>query len=87
MRVMSHPEGRILGYVELKVASRIYKLPVQAAPLEPGEGSRPKAGFFFEGTDDFGILVDSNAPDGEQRATIERASVEAERVISRRLLN
>src|SRR6516165_9442347 len=28
MRIMSHPEGRLLGYVELKVASRIYKLPV-----------------------------------------------------------
>jgi hypothetical protein len=85
---MSHPEGRILGYVELKVASRIYKLPVQAAPLTDGvEGPTPKAGFFYAGTEDFGILVDANAPDVEQRATIERASVEAERVISRKLLN
>lgn len=87
MRVMSHPEGRILGYVELKVASRIYKLPVQAAPREHVEGPSPKHGFFFAGTDDFGILVDADAPDGVQRATIEQASVEAERFISRKLLN
>jgi hypothetical protein len=39
------------------------------------------------GTDAFGILVDSNAPDGEQRATIEQASAEAERFISRKFLN
>jgi hypothetical protein len=31
--------------------------------------------------------VDSNAPDHEQRATVERASAEAERFISRKFLN
>jgi hypothetical protein len=87
MRVTSHPAGRLLGYVEVKVASRIYKLPVEAAPLHDGEGPSPKAGFFSEGSDALGILVDANAPDGEQRATIERASAEAERFISRKFLN
>lgn len=87
MRVTSHPAGRLLGYVEVKVASRVFKLPVQAAPLPPGEEAGPKAGFFTEGTEAFGILVDANAPDGEQRATIERASAEAERYISRKVLN
>src|ERR1700736_5779954 len=33
MRVTAHPEGRFLGYVEVKVASRVYSLPVEAAPL------------------------------------------------------
>jgi hypothetical protein len=84
---MSHPEGRLLGYVEVKVASRVYKLPVEAVPIEVGDESALKPGFFSQGNDGFGILVDSNAPDGEQRATIERASVDAARFISRKFLN
>ncbi|HEY5240910.1 MAG TPA: hypothetical protein VIJ22_05575 [Polyangiaceae bacterium] len=87
MRVSGHPLGRLLGYVDIKVASRVYKLPIEAAPLENGVESPAKPGFFSEGTDALGILVDSNAPDGEQQATIERASAEAERFISRRFLN
>jgi hypothetical protein len=87
MRVTSHPAGRLLGYVEVKVASRVFKLPVEAAPLQPGEEASPKPGFFSAGTEAFGILVDANAPDGEQRATIERASADAERFISRKFLN
>jgi hypothetical protein len=86
-RVTSHPLGRLLGYVDIKVASRVFKLPIQAAPLEAGAESAVKPGFFADGTDTFGILVDSNAPDGEQRATIEQASVEAAKFISKKFLN
>jgi hypothetical protein len=87
MRVSGHPMGRLLGYVDIKVASRVYKLPIEAAPLEAGVESPTKPGFFSQGAEAFGILVDSNAPDGEQRATIEQASAEAERFISRKFLN
>jgi hypothetical protein len=87
MRVTGHPMGRLLGYVDIRVASRVYKLPIEAAPLEHGEESTTKPGFFSEGADAFGILVDSNAPDAEQRATVERATAEAERFISRKFLN
>ncbi len=87
MRVIVHPEGRLLGYVEVKVASRVYSLPVEAAPLAHADGSTFVVGFFADGTDKFGILVDSNAPDGEQRATIEQASADAAQHISRKLLN
>jgi hypothetical protein len=90
MRLTSHPAGRFVGYVQVKVASRVYSLPVEAAPLkreQRDEDSALKPGFFAEDADRFGILVDSDAPDGEQRATIERASEEAARHISRRLLN
>jgi hypothetical protein len=79
--------SRLLGYVDIRVASRVYKLPIEAAPLEDGAESTAKPGFFSQGSDALGILVNSNAPDGEQRATIERASVDAERFISRKFLN
>jgi hypothetical protein len=87
MRVNGHPEGRLLGYVELKVASRVFKLPVQSAPLDPKDDAAAKPGFFSQGIDSLGILVDSNVSDAEQRATVERASIEATRFISQKLLN
>jgi hypothetical protein len=87
MRVNSHPQGRLLGYVDVKVASRVYKLPIEAAPVEDGASVTAKPGFFATGADTFGILVDVNATDGEQQATIERAAAEAERFISRKFLN
>jgi hypothetical protein len=87
MPVIGNTEGRFLGYVQVHVASRVYTLPVEAAPLGRGDGTRRKAGFFADGTDSFGILVDSEAPDQEQRETIERASVDAARHLSRRFLN
>jgi hypothetical protein len=87
MRVTAHPESRFLGFVQVKVASRVYSLPVEALPIASEEGSDRKAGFFADGTDKFGILVDSNASDGEQRETIQRASVDAAQHISRKVLN
>jgi len=87
MRVSGHPESRLVGFVDVKVASRVYRLTVQAAPLQRAESQDVKPGFFSEGKDVFGILIDSDAPDGEQKETIERGSAEAERFISRKLLN
>jgi hypothetical protein len=87
MRVSGNHEGRFLGYVQVQVASRVYNLPVEAAPLGSDREPARKAGFFSDGTDRFGILVDSDAPDKVQRETIERASVDAARHLSRRFLN
>ncbi len=87
MGVTAHPEGRFVGYVQVKVASRVYSLPVQALPLASDAASDRKAGFFADGTDRFGILIDSDASDGEQRETIERASADAAQHISRKVLN
>ncbi|MGH7294861.1 MAG: hypothetical protein ACRELB_08010, partial [Polyangiaceae bacterium] len=70
MRVTSHPAARLLGYVEVKVASQVFKLPVQAVPAELGEGSQPKTGFSSEGTDGFAILVDAAASEREQQDAI-----------------
>jgi hypothetical protein len=87
MRVIANAEGRFLGYVQVHVASRVYTLPVEAAPLGRQDGSARKAGFFTDGTDRLGILVDSDASDQDQRETIERASVDAARHLSQKFLN
>jgi hypothetical protein len=88
MRVTGHPESRFLGYVQLRVGSRVFTLPVEAAPLpiKDVDGSERKAGFFSE-EDRLGILVDSSASDAAQKETIERASVDAARHISQKFLN
>jgi hypothetical protein len=65
----------------------VFGLPVEATPLGRGGDVERQAGFFTEGSDSFGILVDIDAPDGVQRETIERASVDAARHLSRKFLN
>jgi len=88
MRATEHSDGRFLGYVQVQVASRVYTLSVEAAPLARDGMSSRKAGFFIaDGTERFGILVDSDAPDTVQRETIEHASIDAERHLSRKFLN
>jgi hypothetical protein len=87
MRLSGHPEARFVGFVHVKVASRVYSLPVEAAPLGSDDASTLKPGFFAEAADRFGILVDSEAPDRVQRDTIARASAEAALHIARKLLN
>ncbi|HTQ47528.1 MAG TPA: hypothetical protein VMI75_32455 [Polyangiaceae bacterium] len=57
---------------------------MQEAPLA---GTPFEAGFFTEGKDGFGILVDRDAAESQQRETIEKASEEAAKFISRKLLN
>ncbi len=87
MRVTGHPESRFLGYVQVRVGSRVYTLPVEAAPLGRDGAPVREPGFCSDAADGLGILVDSDAPDKIQRETIERASVDAARHLSRKLLN
>ena len=87
MRVTEQGDSEVLGYVQVRVASQVYTLLVEAAPLSrDGELAR-KAGFFADGADRYGILVDSEASEQVQRETIERGSVDAARHLSRRFLN
>ena len=89
-RVSGHPAGRFLGYVQVQVASRTYALRVEALPPRTGEGPSSltrEPGFFADGTDQFGIFVDGDAPESVVEQTIQRASLEAARHISRKLLN
>jgi hypothetical protein len=87
MRVIGHPSGRFLGYVHVQVASRVYVLPVESRPLTLDDGSILEPGFFDAGAGHFGIRVDTQASEAVVQETIESASAEAARHLSRKLLN
>ena len=84
MRVTSEAEGRIVGHVQVRVASQVVSVPIQALPL--AESGLP-GGFFAENRDTFGIRVDSASTEAEQRKVIERASVHAARFFAQKFLN
>jgi hypothetical protein len=83
MRESQTTEKRIVGHITVKVASQVVAVPVEAAPLV---GTGRVEGFFAE-PDGYGILVDSASPKDKQRETVERASGEAAKFLSRKLLN
>jgi hypothetical protein len=88
MRVESQSTGRVLGYVQVQVASRTYALRVEALPPKDGsDDSGREPGFFTDENDGYGIFVDGDAPQSVVDETIERASVDATRHISRKVLN
>ena len=87
MRDIGHESTRFLGYLQLQVGSQTYALPVQATPLRQPDGTSAPGGFFVEGVDKLGILVDSEASATDVQAQIQRASLDAVAHISRRFLN
>jgi hypothetical protein len=88
MRVESQSTGRVLGYVQVQVASRTYALRVEALPAKNGsDEDRRELGFFADGNDGYGILIDGDASPSEVDQIIEKASVDATRHISRKVLN
>ena len=87
MRDTGHQSARFLGYVQLQVGSKVFALPVQAAPLNLPDGSRKPGGFFLEDGGQFGILVDSEASESDVQDQIQRASLDAVAHISKKFLN
>ncbi|MGH7436601.1 MAG: hypothetical protein ACRENE_13085 [Polyangiaceae bacterium] len=87
MRVESQSTGRVLGYVQVQVASRTYALRVEALPPKSGAADRRQPGFFTDDDDGYGIFVDGDAPQAVVDQTIEQASLDATRHISRKVLN
>ena len=77
-------DGRIVGHVQVKVASRVYAVPVRAVSLGDTDA---REGFFMEEAGTFGILVDSGKTEENHRQVIERASADAARILSRKFLN
>jgi len=88
MRVESQSAGRLLGYVQVQVASQTFALRVEALPPKNGsDDDRRQPGFFTDDNDGYGIFVDGEASQSEVDQTIEKASVDATRHISRKVLN
>ena len=87
MRDTGHQAARFLGYVQLQVGAKVFALPVQAAPLRLADGKEQPGGLFFEEGGHLGILVDSDASDGDVRAQIQKASLDAVAHISKKLMN
>ena len=80
--------SRLLGYVQVQIGSQTYALPVQAVHFERDRASsRPAGGFFTEESGEYGIIVDGDASEGDMQAQIKKASAEAVRFISQKLLN
>lgn len=75
--------GKLLGFVQVRVGSRTYAVPVQAMEMDQ-DGGAPAGGFFVEG-DQLGIVVDESAPDVAEQ--IKRATAEAVRHLSLNVLN
>jgi hypothetical protein len=87
MKDIGDQAAKFLGYVQLQVGSRVWALPVQAAPLQRGDGTKEPGGFFAEETGKLGILVDSEASAGDVKDQIQRASLDAAKHISKKFLN
>jgi|HubBroStandDraft_2_1064218.scaffolds.fasta_scaffold821013_1 hypothetical protein len=83
MRESTSTEKQIVGHITVKIASQVVSVPVEAAQLD--ETGRTEG--FFATAEGYGILVDSRSSQAKQRESIERATVEAARYLSRRFLN
>lgn len=78
--------GRLLGFVRVQVGGLAFDLPVQAVTFEKEDGDHQAGGFFVH-EEQIGILVEEGAPTPEVQAQIERATAEAVRHLSRKVLN
>ncbi|MGO8994372.1 MAG: hypothetical protein ACLQVI_13720 [Polyangiaceae bacterium] len=82
--------ARLLGFVQVRVGSKLYALPVQSVRFERDRATGAPAGGFFadeETPDQYGILVDGDASESDVQAQIKQGSEDAVRHISQRFLN
>ena len=77
--------SRLLGYVQLRVGTKIVAVPVQSIKLERDGGKQP-GGFYAEGTQ-LGIYVDEEAPEAAMEEQIRAASNDAVQHIAKKLFN
>ena len=79
--------GRLVGVVQLRVAGRLYAVPVQAIDFASSElTTEHKGGFFVQG-DTMGILVDQTASEEQMRSQVMEGCAEAARHLSAKFLN
>lgn len=82
--------ARLLGFVQVRVGTQVFALPVQAVHFERDQVSDVPAGGFFaeEGAaNQYGIIVDGDASESDVEAQIRKGSEEAVRHISQKFLN
>lgn len=95
-RVMNQPSnnsiaertGRLLGVVQVRVAGRLYALPVQAMDFasDQSDAAKQRGGFFVQG-DSMGIVVDEAVSEQQMRSQVMEGCAEAVRHLSAKLLN
>lgn len=77
--------GTLLGFVRVVVGGNVFELPVQSVHIQK-DGDNDVGGFFAK-DGQLGILVDDTASEPEMKALIEKATAEAVRHLSQRVLN
>lgn len=77
--------GNLLGFVRVVVGGHVFDLAVQSMSLEQ-DGDKKSGGFFSE-NGQLGILVDDTVTPPEMKEQIEKATAEAVRHLSQKILN
>ncbi len=77
--------ARLVGFVKVVVGGQVFQLPVQSLSFE--KDGDATAGGFFSKDGQLGILVDDAMSEPEAKAQIERATADAVRHLSQRVLN
>jgi len=77
--------GKLLGFVRVVVGGHVFDLAVQSMSLEKdGEKS---AGGFFSDNGQLGIVVDDTVTPPEMKEQLEKATAQAVRHLSQKVLN
>lgn len=81
--------GRLVGVVQLRVAGRLYAVPVQALDFasDTRDAREEQRGGFFVAGDSMGILVDEAASEQQMRSQVMEGCAEAVRHLSAKFLN
>jgi hypothetical protein len=80
--------GRLVGVAQVRVAGRLYAVPIQALDFaNTTDSDAPHRGGFFVQGDQMGILVDQGASEQQLRSQVMEGCAEAARHISSRFLN
>jgi hypothetical protein len=83
----SQLQGRLVGVVQLRVAGRLYAVPVQAMDFASSDGNTEHSGGFFVQGDTMGIVVDETATEEQMRSQVMEGCAEAARHLQTKFLN
>ena len=89
MNELNQMPTRTIGVVQLRVAGRLYAVPVEAmdfANATDDTNEHPRGGFFVQG-DTMGILVDEGATEQQKRSQVMEGCADAVRHLSAKFLN